>query len=198
LSICTIRRFRTTSRLDIRGNNIFSDSDGAPTDAFHGYLGGLQKHMADFLLLFAPYPNSYRRLLSHWSSPTNLEWGVDNRTVALRVPDSQPAARRIENRLAGSDVNPYLAIAGTLACGFLGMTEKAECRLPVPDSAWDSPFALHRHLYDALEALGQSPAVRKMLGQAFVTQYVAVKEREWHESEQRVPPWELKELSVVI
>lgn len=183
---------------DDQGNNIFSDRDGAPTDAFHGYLGGLQQHMADFLLLFAPYPNSYRRLLSHWSSPTNLEWGVDNRTVALRVPDSEPAARRIENRLAGSDVNPYLAIAGTLACGFLGMTEKAECRPPVPDSAWEAPFALHRHVYEALQALRQSPGVRRMLGPAFVAQYVAVKEREWHESEQRVPPWELDELSVII
>ena len=183
---------------DEQGNNIFSDSEGAPTDAFHDYLGGLQKHMADFLLLFAPYPNSYRRLLSHWSSPVNLEWGVDNRTVALRVPDSEPAARRIENRLAGSDVNPYLTIAGTLACGFLGMTEKTECRPPVPDSAWDFPFALHRHLYEALEALRQSRAARKMLGQAFVDQYVAVKEREWHELAQRVPPWELNELSVVI
>jgi glutamine synthetase len=183
---------------DDQGCNIFSDGDGAPTDAFHGYLGGLQKYMADFLLLFAPYPNSYRRLLSHWSSPTNLEWGVDNRTVGLRVPDSEPAARRIENRLAGSDVNPYLAIAATLACGFLGMTEKAECRPPVPDSAWDAPFALHRHLYEALAALRQSAAVRKTLGPAFVTQYVAVKEREWHESVQRVPHWELEELSVVI
>jgi glutamine synthetase len=183
---------------DDQANNIFSGRDGAPSDAFHGYLGGLQKYMTDFLLMFAPYPNSYRRLLSHWSSPTNLEWGVDNRTVGMRVPDSVPAARRIENRLAGSDVNPYLAIAGTLACGFLGMTEKAECRPPVPASAWEGPFALHRHLFEALEALRQSPAASKMLGQEFVAQYVAVKEREWRETEQRVPPWELNEFSVVI
>ncbi|MEX0706701.1 MAG: glutamine synthetase family protein [Woeseia sp.] len=183
---------------DRRDKNIFSGNDGKPTDAFHGYLGGLQKHMADFLLLFAPYPNSYRRFLSHWSSPTNLEWGVDNRTVGFRVPDSEPAARRIENRLAGSDVNPYLAFAGTLACGFLGMTEGAECRRPVPTSAWDLPFALHRHPYEALDALRRSPAVQEMLGQAFVAQYAGVKEREWHELDQRVPSWELEELSVLI
>lgn len=183
---------------DSSGNNIFSDTDGTPTDAFHGYLGGLQKHMADFLLLFAPYANSYRRFLSHWSSPTNLEWGIDNRTVGLRVPDCEPAARRIENRLAGSDVNPYLAFAGTLACGFLGMTERADCRPPVPDSAWDLPFALHWHPCVALDALRRSTAVQAMLGQAFVTQYAAVKEREWREFEVRVPPWELHELAVTV
>ena len=94
------------SILDKAGANVFSDKNGDPSDLFYGYLGGLQTYMPEALLLFAPYVNSYRRFLSPWSSPVNLAWAVDNRTVGLRIPDSGPEDRRIENRLAGSDVNP--------------------------------------------------------------------------------------------
>jgi len=89
------------SIIDKRGQNIFSNEDGGPSELFTSYIGGLQKYMPEALLIFAPYSNSYRRFLSYWASPVNLAWAVDNRTVGLRVPDSEPAARRVENRLAG-------------------------------------------------------------------------------------------------
>ena len=104
----------------------FPNDDGGPSDLFMSYIGGLQKYMPEALLIFAPYANSYRRFLSYYSSPINLSWAIDNRTVGLRVPDSDPDARRVENRLAGSDVNPYLALAATLACGYLGNDEGTE------------------------------------------------------------------------
>lgn len=175
-------------------DNVFSDSDGSPSELFEAYLGGLQEHMAGALLLFAPYANSYRRFLSYWSSPVNLEWGVDNRTVGLRVPISPADARRIENRLAGSDVNPYLVIAGTLACGYLGMTQKSTPRPPVDGSAYKVPFALHRHLYGALDSLRESTALRDVLGDDFVTLYTAVKDREYREFQERITDWEREEL----
>jgi len=103
------------SIIDNDDNNIFSKKNGEPSELFYGFLGGLQTYLPDALLIFAPYVNSYRRFLSPWSSPVNLAWAVDNRTVGLRIPDSEPENRRIENRLAGSDVNPYLVIATTLA-----------------------------------------------------------------------------------
>lgn len=180
---------------DNDGRNIFSSADGDASALFRFYLGGLQEYMKAALLLFAPYANSYRRFLSHWSSPINLEWGVDNRTVGLRVPESEAAARRIENRLAGSDVNPYLVIAGTLACGYLGIEQKLEPRAAVVGSAYDVPFALHRHFYGALEGLSSSEELRQILGDNFVDLYTKVKELEYREYQEQVPEWELEHLN---
>ena len=73
--------------------------------------------------LFAPNVNSYRRITRHNMAPINTHWGYDNRTAGLRVPMSSPENRRVENRLGGADANPYLAIAASLACGYLGMLE---------------------------------------------------------------------------
>ncbi len=178
------------SIVDADGNNIFSNADGSPSDLFTHYIGGLQKYMNEALLVFAPYPNSFRRFLSYWSSPVNLEWAVDNRTVGLRVPDSEPEARRVENRLAGSDVNPYLVLAATLACGYLGMQEKIEPRDAVEGSAYDLPFSLHRHMYAAIEAMETSKAMRSILGDEFVDLYCLVKHDEYHKFQEIVTPWE--------
>jgi glutamine synthetase len=178
------------SIVDQNGQNIFSQEDGEPSELFTSYIGGLQKYMPEALLIFAPYSNSYRRFLSYWASPVNLAWAVDNRTVGLRVPDSGPAARRVENRLAGSDVNPYLAIAASLACGYLGMIEGLKPDKPVEGSAYDLPFSLHRFLYEAIDALDKSEALRKTLGDEFVTLYCAVKSDECREFQKIVTPWE--------
>jgi len=178
------------SIVDVNGRNIFSDDHGEATDLFTGYIGGLQKYMPEALLIFAPYANSYRRFLSYYASPVNLSWAVDNRTVGLRVPDSAPEARRVENRLAGSDVNPYLALAATLACGYLGMTEGRKPSDPIEGSAYDEPFSLHPFLYESIKALESSAAMQKTLGDEFVTLYCAVKADECREFQEIVTPWE--------
>jgi len=178
------------SVIDAQGTNIFSNPDGSPSDQFKHYIGGLQRFMPEALLLFAPYANSYRRFLSYWASPVNLEWAIDNRTCGLRVPDAAPAARRVENRIAGSDVNPYLALAGTLACGYLGMMEKWEPREPISGSAYDLPFSLHRHMYSAIDAMEGSEALRRTLGDAFVKLYTRLKNTEYREFQEIVTPWE--------
>ena len=178
------------SIVDGDGNNIFSNADGSASDLFTSYIGGLQKYMNDALLMFAPYANSFRRFLSYWSSPVNLEWAIDNRTVGLRVPDSGPEARRVENRLAGADVNPYLALAATLACGYLGMTEGARPRDAIEGSAYDLPFSLHRHMFAAIEAMENSKAMRSTLGDEFVDLYCLVKHDEYHKFQEIVTPWE--------
>ncbi len=178
------------SIVDKEGRNIFSDENGEPSELLLSYIGGLQRYIPEAMLIFAPYPNSYRRLLSYWASPVNLEWAVDNRTVGLRVPDSEPEARRVENRIAGSDVNPYLVLAATLACGYLGMEEGLKPRDPVEGSAYDLPFSLHRGMYPALEAFETSGAMRKTLSDGFVTLYASLKENEYEEFEEIVTPWE--------
>jgi len=178
------------SVVDKAGANIFSNSDGEPSELFYGFLGGLQRYIPDAMLIFAPYVNSYKRFLSPWSSPVNLAWAIDNRTVGLRVPDSSAEDRRVENRLAGSDVNPYLAIAASLACGFLGMTERLRPTESIEGSAYGSEFGLHRHIYSAIEALRESSAMRSMLGDEFVTLYCQLKDAEFMEFQEIVTPWE--------
>jgi glutamine synthetase len=178
------------SIVDAQGNNIFSDRKGEPTDLFNGYLGGLQKYMNEALLIFAPYVNSYRRLANPWSSPVNLAWAIDNRTVGLRVPDSPPEARRVENRLAGSDVNPYLVIAATLACGYLGMKEGLRPTEPTEGSAYGEDHSLHRHIYSAIDAMRESKAMRDMLGDAFITLYTSLKDEEYKEFQDIITPYE--------
>jgi glutamine synthetase len=172
------------------GSNIFSTESGEPSKYFYSFLGGLQRYMPEAMLIFAPYVNSYRRFLNSWASPVNLAWAIDNRTVGLRVPDSSPEARRIENRLAGSDVNPYLALAGSLACGYLGMIEGLEASAPIEGSAYNTPFMLHRHIYSAIGAMKNSDAMRKTLGDSFVTLYCLLKEDEEREFEEIITPWE--------
>jgi len=178
------------SVVDKDGNNIFSNADGEQSELFQGFLGGLQRYMPEALLIFAPYVNSYKRFLNPWSSPVNLAWAVDNRTVGLRVPDSGPEARRVENRLAGSDVNPYLAIAASLACGYLGMVEGLKPADPIEGSAYRSEFGLHRHICSAIDALRESDAMRSMLGDEFVSLYCDLKDAEFMEFQEVITPWE--------
>ena len=178
------------SVVDKQGNNVFSTSEGEPSELFYGFLGGLQRYMPDAMLIFAPYVNSYRRFLNPWDSPVNLAWAIDNRTVGLRVPDAAPDDRRIENRVAGSDVNPYLAIAATLACGYLGMVEGLKPTDPITGSAYGSEFKLHWHIYSAIDALRDSNAMRSMLGDEFVTLYCGLKHAEFMEFEEIITPWE--------
>ena len=178
------------SVVDKDGVNIFSTPTGEPSDLFYGFLGGLQRYMPEALLIFAPYVNSFRRFLNPFDSPVNLAWAIDNRTVGLRVPDAPPEARRIENRLAGSDVNPYLVIAATLACGYLGMVEGLRATDPIEGSAYGSEFGLHRHIYSAIEALRESIAMRSMLGDDFVRLYCALKDDEYMEFQEIITPWE--------
>ena len=178
------------SVVDMDGVNIFSTPEGGPSDMFYGFLGGLQHYMPEALLIFAPYVNSFRRFLNPFDSPVNLAWAIDNRTVGLRVPDATPEARRIENRLAGSDVNPYLVIAATLACGYLGMVEGLRATDPIEGSAYGSEFGLHRHIYSAIDALRGSVAMRSMLGDDFVRLYCALKNDEYMEFQEIITPWE--------
>ena len=182
------------SILDKGGKNVFSKADGSASDLFYGYIAGLQHYMPEAMLVFAPYVNSYRRFASPWSSPVNLAWAIDNRTVGLRVPDSPPEARRVENRLAGSDVNPYLVIAASLACGYLGMVEGLKPTAEAEGSAYSGDFVLHRHIYAAIDAMKNSNAMRSMLGDEFVSLYTALKDAEYSEFQEIITPYERETL----
>lgn len=172
------------------GRNIFAAENGENTDAFRHFIGGLQKYLPAAMPLLAPYVNSYRRLVPNSDAPINVHWGLDNRTTGLRVPVSSAAGRRVENRVAGADANPYLAIAASLACGYLGMVEEIEPSKSVDGSAYALAVGLPRHLEDALKRLGRARALRDILGQRFVNVLTAIKESESEAYLQVISAWE--------
>ncbi|MGC4396362.1 glutamine synthetase family protein [Hydrogenophaga sp. T2] len=172
------------------GQNIFSRPDGEASDRFFHFIGGLQTYLPAATAFFAPYVNSYRRLSRYTSAPINLSWGYDNRTCGLRVPHSGPQARRVENRLAGVDVNPYLALAASLACGYLGMKQGLKPSEPLTGSAYEQPHQLPRHLDDAVEKLMQCAPLVELFGEHFIQAYGAIKDTEYREYFDVVSPWE--------
>lgn len=170
--------------------NIFVDSKGNDSELFFAFIAGLQKYLPAAMAFFSPYVNSYRRIARYHSAPINMQWGYDNRTVGLRIPLSAPDARRVENRVAGADVNPYLTIAASLACGYLGMKEKLEPTKPLESDAYEMPFALPRNLEGALQNLRQCEPLRDILGETFVRAFCAVKEEEYETFFKVVGSWE--------
>jgi glutamine synthetase len=176
------------------GRNIFSNEDGSASAQFHWFLGGLQKYIPACMALFAPYVNSYRRLARYTAAPINIQWGTDNRTVGIRSPVAAPQARRIENRVIGADANPYVALAATLACGWLGMKNRIE---PSPECKGDAYLGDHqlpRSLGEALELLRGEADLAEVLGREFITVYSEIKEIEYAEFMKVISPWEREHL----
>lgn len=176
------------------GQNIFSNADGTPSEDFYHYIGGLQRYIPSAMALVAPYVNSYRRLAPHTAAPINTEWGYDNRTVGIRSPISTPDARRVENRVIGADANPYVALAMTLACGYLGIKNKIKPKEEMKGDGYKSPYTLPRSLGEALDLLRRESDLHDVLGHEFIKVYSAVKECEFTEFMEVISPWEREHL----
>ena len=174
--------------------NIFSNEDGTPSALFFSHIAGLQRYLPEAMCLFAPNVNSYRRITRYQMAPINVHWGYDNRTAGLRVPMSGPEARRVENRVGGADANPYLAIAASLACGYLGMVEGLKPSEPISGSAYELAIALPRTLAESLRLLRESKPLVDLFGDRFVLAYTAVKEAEYETFAQVISSWEREHL----
>jgi len=178
------------------GQNIFSAADGSATPLFFHHIAGMQKYLPMVMPMLAPYVNSYRRLSRHAAAPINVRWGYDNRTCGIRIPPSGPNARRLENRVPGVDVNPYLAMAATLACGYLGMVQGLIPSEPMSDSAYDLDFELPRSLEDAVALMQDCPELADILGEQFVQAFCAVKEKEFETFNRGITAWEREHLQL--
>ncbi|NNE82239.1 MAG: glutamine synthetase [Silicimonas sp.] len=176
------------------GKNIFVDEAENETGEFAHFIGGLQRYLPAATILFAPYVNSYRRYVKDHAAPINLEWARDNRTTAIRVPVSDAQARRVENRIAGMDCNPYLGIAASLACGYLGMVEGITPKDEFSGDAYDADEELPRGVHAALDLLAAAPPLRDALGEGFCGVYEAVKRAEYDDFLQVISPWEREHL----
>jgi glutamine synthetase len=189
------------SVLDLRtGDNIFSDARGEPSDAFMHFIAGSQKYLPLSLPLMAPYVNSYRRfqISSNSSAPINFAWGYDNRATGLRVPNSGAVDRRLENRVAGVDCNPYLAIAVSLACGYLGLMEKTLPGAAAAGEVEGDEYAIPTTLDEALTLFEEAQEVHRVLGVDFCSVYAEVKREEMRLFHREISPWEREHLMLSV
>jgi len=182
------------SVMNAKGENIFASEDGRETTELLHFIGGMQRHLPSAIAVLAPYVNSYRRYVKDFAAPINLAWGFDNRTTGLRIPISEPAARRVENRLAGMDCNPYLAIAASLACGLLGLDEKVAPTEPTLGDAYDDDAEIPRDLGAALDIFEEAEGLHALLHPEFASVYSSVKRMEYEEFLQVISPWEREHL----
>ena len=172
------------------GENIFSDEQGKESDLFRSFVGGMQHYVPKTLVMMAPYVNSYRRLTTHSSAPVNVQWGYDNRTTGLRVPTSGPEARRVENRIPSSDANSYLALAASLACGYLGMTNNIVPSSATETTANEGDNDLPRGLLDGLALFENDEGLNELLGEEFIGLYSAIKREEFETFMKVISRWE--------
>ena len=106
------------------------------SQTFKYFIGGLQKYLPETMLILAPTVNAWRRFAEGTFAPASFSWGIENRTCCFRVVGNGPGSIRVENRLPGSDTNPYLSLAATLAAGFAGVEEKLDPTEPTTGNGY--------------------------------------------------------------
>jgi len=176
------------------GRNLFATANGRDSVQFKRYIAGLQRMLPQLTLLYAPNVNSFRRMRPHFDAPINVQWGYDNRTCGLRVPISDAANRRVENRLPGADSNPYLAIASSLLAGYIGMIERMQPRAGIEGSAYRLARTLPRTLDEAIYRFSHCKPAKKFLGEEFVAAFTAIKETELDAYLAVISSWEREHL----
>jgi len=165
---------------DAQGRNLFASEEPAGTPGLRHAIGGMKSTMAESMAIFAPNANSYRRFVSESYAPTAPIWGINNRTVSLRVPAGPAASRHVEHRIAGADANLYLAVAAVLAAAELGMRARLDPGPPIEGNGYAQAGerTLPRTWYEALERAEQSKFLRDALGKEFLDVFLAIKRQE--------------------
>ena len=179
------------------GSSAFHEpgKEHAMSDAMRWFVGGQQTLMPELLSMVSPTVNSYTRMVPGFWAPTESNWGVENRTCALRVIPGSAKSQRCEYRVSAADANPYLAMAAALGSGLWGIENQVEPTAPVTGNAYDKTFprrlALPRTLWEAAQKLKKSKAARALFGDAFVDHFAATREWEEREFRRHVTDWEM-------
>jgi glutamine synthetase len=155
------------------GKSVFVDGDGEETDAFRHYIGGMRQHVRELALFVAPSVNSYKRYAAESWAPTSVSWGRDNRTCGFRVVGHGPS-RRVECRIPGADVNPYLGCAALLAAGLDGIENKTDPGPELVGNAYEAgeAEAFPASLRDAVDLWEESEFAKKAFGDAVHKHYL--------------------------
>ena len=200
------------SLVDLENKPVFwNEGGGGMSELMINFLGGLQKYSREFMAMIAPTTNSYKRLCVGAWAPINMTWGKENRTTGFRVIEGSPDSQRIENRLAGADANPYLALAATFAAGFLGIKERLQPTEPTTGEAYtmktEEAYKVPNTLLEAAELFKNSQAARSVWGDQFVDHFSAsriweyeqfLKNKPLFEKEQTISSWELERYFEII
>jgi glutamine synthetase len=184
-------------------NNLFANEKDKLkiSDVMRSYIAGQLYCLPHLLPMYAPTINSYKRLVEGAWAPTTLTWGVDNRTVALRVLCSGGKATRLETRVIGSDANPYLAMAAALASGLYGIRKKMELKQPATAGNGYRDFSngiLPGNLWEATQQMKSSAVAKEILGEKFVEHFAQTREWEWRQHLKAVTDWEYRRYFEII
>lgn len=184
------------SLADAQGRNLFADpsADTLSPLMLHA-IGGIRAAMAETMLIMAPFLNSWRRFANVVYSPANNSWGLEDRNVALRIPDSPPQTRHFEHRIAGVDANPYLVAAITLGTALDGIAAQTD---PGPECSTADHAPLPQTWDQAIAAFAASDHLRRLLGADFHQGFAAIKQAEFDQLAQIVTDveWDLYGLTV--
>jgi glutamine synthetase len=183
--------------------NLFYDAKdpNKMSKLFKSYMAGQLHCLPEILPLLAPTVNSYKRLVDGYWAPTKATWGIDNRTVACRVIPGSDKSTRLESRVPGSDINPYLAVAACIASGLYGIEQELELKSkPVTGNAYQesSLERFPRNLMEATKKMSDSKIVRELFGDEFVDHFVRSREWEWRQFQTSVTNWELQRYFEII
>jgi len=177
-------------------NLFYDESDPHKMSAtMKSFVAGVLRALPEILPFYAPTINSYKRLVDGFWAPTKPTWGIDNRTVALRVIPGSSKSTRLEVRVPGSDVNPYLAVAATVAAGARGVADGLALTAPPTRGSGyvESPLPrFPKNLKEATDRLATSSLARELFGEGFVDHFVRTREWEWRQFQDAVTDWELK------
>ncbi|MGB0900906.1 glutamine synthetase family protein [Halocynthiibacter sp.] len=177
------------------GENVFYDADAqyGMSELMRHYMAGMIKYSSDMMVFLAPYVNSYKRFQKGSFAPTGTVWSIDNRTAGFRLCGEGSKAIRVECRVGGADLNPYLAMAAQLAAGIAGMEEKLELQAPQAGDAYNDPDAkkLPANLTESMDALNASDMLKAAFGEDVVAHYHRCAQWEQEEFDQVVTDWEI-------
>ena len=180
--------------------NLFFDEKTGMSDLFQHYVAGQLYCLPHILPMVAPTVNSFKRLVEGAWAPTTLTWATDNRTVALRALPGSKKASRLETRVVGSDVNPYLAMSACLAAGLYGIKHKLALQPATVGNGYaDERYGrLPGNLQKATQAMKESALAKELFGEEFVNHFVATREWEWAQFSRVVSDWEKKRYFEII
>jgi len=186
-----------------RERNLFWDenAEGHMSGIMRQFLAGVLEKLPEFMALYAPVINSYKRYVEGTWAPLNTTWGMDNRTCSIRIINNGRRAIRVENRVPGADANFYLVFAATLASGLYGIERQLELPERLQGNAYDQDTVtraierghirpLARNLSVATDLLEQSELAKEYLGEDFVEHFVATRRWEIKEYEKAVTNWD--------
>lgn len=169
------------SVLDADGNNVFDDGTERGSDTLLHAINGCLEAMRGSTLIYAPHANSYDRMVPGAHAPTGICWAYENRTAAIRVPSGSPVARRIEHRVAGGDVNPYLTVAAALGAALNGIEDAQMPPEPITGNAYTARLKrIPTRWKDAIDAFETDPQVARIFSPELIRNLVMTKRQELH------------------